>query len=357
MRDPISELYPWESVIFSATRTRLANQGVDWAIEEVNTLRDGPDSLPEDVYSNLYKLFRTVIDPISIVLGQPLFVSSSYRSLNLDRAVAPDHYSDKDPTYRGIHTFGKACDIALYTEYALGDFGRLIRFPGASSLNLPLWYAIIEYRKKGYLKNLTSYALGRRYQKSIISTQKGIEEFYDYDHLHLAIDEKRNSPFTGPEDGSVIPDLSTDGIALIRSVDFKAPNSMAWFYRRVSHISLTELGAHVVDNLGQPLTSSLDEGNEADDFFQNEEWRRNHWDASSDGLESSLAMGNDGGGSLYPGIDVSEAINSVDLAYPEEKPLVSDLPKIKVSDSLEATKGEMVNNLSNVNLNWHNLYP
>lgn len=356
MRPPISELYPWESVIFSATRTRLAEKGVAWAIEEVNTLREGPDALPEDIYNNLFRLFRTVIDPISVVLGQPLFISSSYRSLELDRAVAPDHYADKTSDYRGIHTFGRACDISLYNEYALGDFGRLIRFPGASSLNLPLWYAITEYKKQGFLSNLTSYALGSRYQKSIVQTSNSeIIEFNDYDHIHLAIDEKRLKPFVGPEDGSVIPNLSVDGISLLRSLTFKAPNSMAWFYRRVSHVNLTELGTQVADNLGQPLLPH-EQGTEAEDYFQNREWKDNHWDGDDDGLTQTYLLGNDGADRLYPGIDVSEA-NGI-IPDMEVNPLIKEDTNVVFFDALDSN---MSNNnkskLDNANSDWHNLYP
>ena len=131
--------------------------------------RRGIDNTPNGIVkANLTALVANVLDPLREAWGEPIIVTSGYRSVRLNRAVGGASKSQ--------HTEGKAADIRTVSDRP-SDNLRLLKL--IVSLHLPFDQVIFEYGgDSGPDWIHVSYDQGRNRRQVLRATRKDGKTIY-----------------------------------------------------------------------------------------------------------------------------------------------------------------------------------
>ncbi len=131
--------------------------------------RRGIDNTPNGIVkANLTALVANVLDPLREAWGEPIIVTSGYRSVRLNRAVGGASKSQ--------HTEGKAADIRTVSDRP-SDNLRLLKL--IVSLGLPVDQLIYEYGgDTGPDWIHVSYDAGRNRRQVLRATRKDGKTIY-----------------------------------------------------------------------------------------------------------------------------------------------------------------------------------
>lgn len=112
----------------------------------------------EEIKDNIKELVENILQPLRDTLGQPLFINSGYRCIQLNKAVGGV------PTSQ--HCLGQASDIGCTDPYALAQLAKRMRLDYDQCILYPS-FVHFSYRKDGGNRGQLLYAPSWRGKKDL----------------------------------------------------------------------------------------------------------------------------------------------------------------------------------------------
>ena len=143
MNEKISKNFSLQEFEKSDTATRL---GIDNKIKS------------EEIKDNIKELVENILQPLRDRWGEPLFINSGYRCIQLNKAVGGV------PTSQ--HCIGQASDIGCTDPYALAKLAKMMRLDYDQMILYPS-FVHFSYQKEGRNRGQVLYSSKWKRRKDI----------------------------------------------------------------------------------------------------------------------------------------------------------------------------------------------
>ena len=143
MKEKISKNFSLQEFEKSDTATRL---GIDNKIKS------------EEIKDNIKELVENILQPLRDRWGEPLFINSGYRCIQLNKAVGGV------PTSQ--HCIGQASDIGCTDPYALAKLAKMMRLDYDQMILYPS-FVHFSYQKEGRNRGQVLYSSKWKGRKDI----------------------------------------------------------------------------------------------------------------------------------------------------------------------------------------------